>query len=136
MTKIPSKNSVPNDVHEKYARTKDINDEYPLDACVLAQVQHNELSVRIMELKCKVCNGKSYLCTMYDTHELVLYNNEIDVPQPLRERMLNWYHHHLSYPGFIYLVNTVQQLCNGPGLVAYCVRLVSKCAICKKIINK
>ena len=116
----------------KYTHTKDINDEYMLDAGAIAAAQRNELSVRTSDLKRKVRGNKNYLRSMYDTHELMLYNNSIYVPQPLRERMLNWYHHYLSHPGATCLTKIAQQWYDWPGLVADCVKLVSKCAICKK----
>ena len=46
--------------------------------------------------------------------------------------MLNWYHHYLSHPGATRLAKNVQQSCDWPGLVADCVKLVSKCATCKE----
>ena len=121
-----------NDVLKKYARTVDVNDECPVDAGVLAAAQRNELRVRTSDLKRRVREDEDYYRTMYDTHEIILYKNKIYVPQPLRERMLNWYHHYLSHPGATRLVKTVQQSCDWPGLVADFVKLVNKCATCKK----
>ena len=94
----------------KYTHTKDINDEYLLDVGAIAAAQRNELSVRTSDLKRKVRGNKNYLRAMYDTHELMLYNNNIYVPQPLRERMLNWYHHYLCHSGATRLTEIVQQL--------------------------
>ena len=131
LSRLPTMDETPI-INKKYARTVDINDECPVDAGVLATAQRNELRVRTSELKRKVREDKDYLRTMYDTHEIILYKNKIYVPQPLRERMLNWYHHYLSHPGATRLAKTVQQSCDWPGLVADCVKLVSKCATCKK----
>ena len=52
--------------------------------------------------------------------------------------MLHWYHYYLSHSGTAHRVKTVHQLYGWHGLVADCVQLVSKCAICEKIkkINK
>ena len=46
--------------------------------------------------------------------------------------MLNWYHHYLSHTEYTRLAKTVQQSCCWPGLLADCIKLVSKCATCKK----
>ena len=72
---------------------------------------------------------------MYGTHEIIMYNNTIYVPQPLREQMLNWYHHYLSHTGATRLTKTVQQSYDLLGLVADCVCLITKFTICKKIRN-
>ena len=45
MDEITSKSSLLNDIHKKYARTKDTNYECLLDAGVIVQAQRNELSV-------------------------------------------------------------------------------------------
>ena len=70
---------------------------------------------------------------MHDTREIVMYNNKIYVPQSLCEQILNWYHHYQSHPGVTRLSKTLQQSCDWYGLVVDCVRLVRKCAVCKKI---
>ena len=59
MDEIPTKNSFPNDVLKKYARTKDINDEYSLDAGAIAQTQRNELSVNLKVNASKQSFGKT-----------------------------------------------------------------------------
>ena len=82
------------------------------------QAQRNEFSVRRLELKQIIRDNKNYLRTMYDTHELILYNNKIYVPQPLRKRMLNWYYHYLSHPGAIYLEKNGTKIMWLPELVA------------------
>ena len=92
----------------KYARIKDIDDECPLDAGVLVAAQWNESFIRTSNLKRKVCDDTYYLRTMYDTHERIINKNKIYVPQSLRERMLNWYHHYLRHPGASCLAKTVQ----------------------------
>ena len=74
--------------------------------------------IRTLELKRRVFDNKKYLHTMYDVHKIVLYNNKMYVPQPLRERMINSYHHYLSHTGATCLAKTVQQLCDSHGLVA------------------
>ena len=61
----------------------------------IEKVQRNELLIHTLNSKRKVCEEKK-LRTMDDTHKLILYNNEIYVPQPLRKQMLNWYHHYLD----------------------------------------
>ena len=40
-----------NDVQKKYAHTKDVKDEFPLDAGVTAQAHRNELLIRTLDLK-------------------------------------------------------------------------------------
>ena len=121
MDKIPMGNKT-NDVLKMYARTVDINDECPVYTGVLAAAQRNKLSVRTSELKRKVREDKDNLRTMYDTHEIILYKNKIYVLQPLRERMLNWYHHYLSHPGGTCLAKIVQESCDWTDLVADCLR--------------
>ena len=53
MDEMTIKNSFPNDVLKRYACTKDINDECPLDAGVIAVAQRNESPVRTSDLKHK-----------------------------------------------------------------------------------
>ena len=76
MDEITTKNSLSNDVHKKYAHTKEINGEYPLDAGVIAQSQRNELAMCTSESKHKIRDNKNYLRTMYDTSEIILCKNE------------------------------------------------------------
>ena len=68
----------------------------------IEKVQRNELLIHTLNSKRKVCEEKK-LRTMDDTHKLILYNNEIYVPQPFQERILNWYCHYLSHLGAMYL---------------------------------
>ena len=82
---------------------------------MIAQAQPNELSVRTPELKRKVYDNKKYLRTMYDTHKIIFYKNKIHLPQPLCERMLNWYHHYLSHPGATCLEKLYSNRVIGPG---------------------
>ena len=60
MNEMPTKNSFPNDVLKRYARTKDINEEFPLDTGVIAAAQRNELFVRTSDSKRKVREDKDY----------------------------------------------------------------------------
>ena len=60
MDEMPTKNSLPNDVLKKYARTKDINDARPLDAGVLVAAQWNKFSVPTSDLKRIVREDKDY----------------------------------------------------------------------------
>ena len=60
MDEMPTKNSLPNDVLKKYARTKDINDARPLDTGVLVAAQWNKFSVPTSDLKRIVREDKDY----------------------------------------------------------------------------
>ena len=72
MDEVPNKNILSNDVQKKCACTQDMNDEFPLDASVIAKAQPNELSLRTSDLRHKVCEERISLCMMYDTHEIFL----------------------------------------------------------------
>ena len=89
MDKVSDKNILTKDVQKNYAHTQDINNQCLLDISVFTHAQQNELSVLMSNLKRKVCNDNEHLCTMYNTHKIVMYNNNMYVSQLLREHMLN-----------------------------------------------
>ena len=77
--KVLTKNILLKDVQKKYARMKDVNDECPLDTGVIAQAQRIEVLVFMSDLKCEVRNNNKSLRTIYNIHEIILYNNKIYV---------------------------------------------------------
>ena len=108
MDEVPDKYILSNDVQKKCARTQNVNNQCPLDVSVIVHAKRNKLLVRTSDLKHKVRGNNKYLRAMHDTHGVVMYNNKMNVPQPLCKRMLTRYHHQLSHPGATYFTKTVQ----------------------------
>ena len=79
-----------------------------LDTGIIAQAQRNKLSIRTLNLKCKVYKNNKCLRAIYDTHKIIMYNNKIYVPKLLHKHMLNWYHHYPNHAGVTRLAKTVQ----------------------------
>ena len=60
MDKVSDKNILSTNVQNKYARTRDVKYQCPLDIVLTAQAQCNILSVCLFYLNRKVCGNKKY----------------------------------------------------------------------------
>ena len=67
--------------------------------------------------------------------DIVMYENKIYVPVPLRGRTLHWYHHYLSHPGGDRLAQTLSTVCYWKGLQNQSKKFCKKCETCQKYKN-
>ena len=99
---------------------------------LISKVQRKEMKIRTSDLRNNLKINPKYEQTVHEGHEIIMFNKKLFVPNKLREKMINWYHHYLIHPGAARLAKTIQQSCDWPGLVTQTKRMVDKCVICKK----
>jgi hypothetical protein len=66
-------------------------------------------------------------------YDLLCYNDEIYIPQSLRQRVLSWYHEHLLHLGQTRTEMTIRNTMTWPGLTQDVKRLCSTFPVCQLI---
>ena len=117
-------------LQELYAAMKirSIQAEFPLEKGLIRDEQQKELKKKKSILKTLIDNKNSgYTINNIDDDQLVLKDDNIYIPESMRETTLNWYHHYLNHPGGDRLANTIKQNCYWKGLSNQAKQFVKMC---------
>ena len=117
-----------------YQEKEQSNDTgFPLELSEVQRIQNKELKQRNSKLKAEVKDKNSrYNIQELEGLDIVMYENKIYVPEPLRGRTLHWYHHYLSHPGGDRLAQTLSTICYWKGLQNQSKMFCKKCETCQK----
>ena len=106
---------------------------YPLNAPLVHRLQQRELNKRNSKLKELLSDPKSeYKIQEILQEKLITYKGKIYIPEPLRGRLLNWYHEYLCHPGGDRLYKTLSQICYWKGMSNQATRFCRRCPICQR----
>ncbi len=112
---------------------EDDSEAFPLELSQVRRIQQQELNKRNSKLKRLVEDNKSeYHIKTFENVELVLYKDKIYVPNKLRDKTINWYHHYLCHPGSDRLYHTLNRVCYWKGMAKACISHCQKCPICQR----
>lgn len=108
-------------------------ESFPLNLSLVRWTQQQELNASNSKLK-QTVNEKSagYKITTLDNIEIVTYEDKIYVPQKLRKKTMEWYHHFLNHPGSDRLYKTLQKICYWKGMASQCTSLCKTCKECQR----
>jgi len=145
LSRVPSANSE-RDEHEPsnaqlhaielFALEADDNtneDGFPLALKRVLNEQQKELSKGKSKIKALLDKKQSgYEICDFEGHALIMHEGKIYVPESLRGRTLEWYHHYLNHPGGDRLANTLLQVCYWKGLTHQAKQYAKACQQCQK----
>ena len=118
---------------EFFANEDDEEAEFPLDLHLVRDRTQKELNAVGSKLKKLVNDKKSgYNINTIDNVELVTYEDKIYVPQSLRRRTLEWYHHFLNHPGGDRLYHTLNTVCYWKGMSTQAAAFCKRCDECQR----
>ena len=107
---------------------------FPLALSLVQRTQQTELSNRNNNNKLQklLRDEKSgYKKKILDGVELIFHEDKIYVPQALRRRTMEWYHHFLNHPGGERLYKTLNKVCYWKGMYPQVIQHCKKCTICQ-----
>ena len=127
-------NNIKNTVNaEMYAFTSNEQEElFPLDLPRIAKEQVREESKNKELKKLFLTKQKDFGKKTVGDITLTTYMNKIYIPQNIRPRIMNWYHHFLCHPGASRLQLTIAQNLYWPGMVGDCVYQTRTCDTCQR----
>jgi len=106
---------------------------FPLDLSSVQKIQQIELNKRNSKLKALIQEELSgYVISDLQGYEIVMYKGKIYVPELLRGRTLQWYHHYLCHPGGDRLAATLQTVCYWKGMTSQARKACKRCERCQK----
>ena len=109
------------------------NEGFPLDLSSVQKIQNKELNKRNSKLKDLLNNKESgFKFKTLDNVKLVMFEDRIYVPQKLRQRTINWYHHYLCHPGEDRLYNTMKGVCYWKGMKTQIRDFCKRCSVCQR----
>jgi hypothetical protein len=129
LSRIPFSEIKTNDKEQLFTQTSSDEYMFPLDTEVIAehQVDDEELLSRMEDKN----NRKTYTKRKIQNNHIILENNKIYVPPPLRERALNWYHHYLVHPGENKMEKSIKRALTWPGLRNDVHKMCKHCRTCQ-----
>ena len=81
--------------------------------------------------KAKHKNESGYTMRNIEDFDIICYENKIYVPESLRGRTLDWYHHFLEHPGGSRLGNTICTIAYWQGLYNQAKTHAKRCTTCQ-----
>ena len=118
-------------LEELFTQDEDDLELFPMSIPVIAEAQESCSSLQEKFVQDK---NNVFTSNLINDVEVICINNKIYIPEPLRLKILNWYHHFLNHPGATRLENTIKQTMMWPGLSNHCKVHCKKCKNCQ--LNK
>lgn len=105
-----------------------ISEEFPMHPALIRKYQKKD-----QELLRKVADTKNQKFSSHNVEnvELIHYNGKIYIPEPLRERIIDWYHQFLVHPGRTRMEATIRHNFTWPGLTREVEEFCKTCPSCQ-----
>ena len=123
-------NNYKHNYSQVFANNQSDDKIYPLTVAEIADAQRSDPKWKIF-FKEDDPKGKIRSVIIDETEVLVYTQSRLVIPQVLRTRAVQWYHHYLQHPGISRLEETLVAVMFWPGLRADVRRHVKSCKRCQ-----
>ena len=124
-----SQDSSANPIVDLFIQEEEEEELFPMSLVQIAAAQED---CAILQEKLNDKNNKVYATKIINDIESIHLNDKIYIPEPLRLKILNWYHHFLNHPGETRLAKTIGQTMIWPGLTNHSKQHCHRCKNCQK----